>query len=81
LALTIDEVAQLSDHNPDKFRINPAAMPAEQQAVVAGNPAALTVYGGTPSMGDPTLRTRLCRIARADAGPGPGLLSRTPAAK
>jgi pimeloyl-ACP methyl ester carboxylesterase len=62
-ALTMDQVAQLSYHDPDKFRIDPSAMPPEQQAVMAGNRAALAVYGGTPSMVDPTLRTRLHRIA------------------
>jgi pimeloyl-ACP methyl ester carboxylesterase len=58
-ALTMDQVAEFSYHDPDKFRIDVSKMPPAQQAAMAGNRAALAVYGGTPSMGDPTLRERL----------------------
>jgi pimeloyl-ACP methyl ester carboxylesterase len=57
--LTLDQVAQVSYHDPDKFRIDPSAMSAVQQAAMAGNRATLAVYAGTSSMVDPTLRTRL----------------------
>ena len=47
---------------PDSFRIDPSAMPAEQQAVMAGNRTTLAVYGGA-SMSDPGLAPRLPGIA------------------
>jgi pimeloyl-ACP methyl ester carboxylesterase len=58
-ALTMPEVARLSYHDPDKFGIDPSKMPPAQQAVMAGNRAALALYAGKPSMVDPTLRGRL----------------------
>jgi pimeloyl-ACP methyl ester carboxylesterase len=60
-ALTLDQVAELSYHDPDSFRIDPSAMSAEQQAVMAGNRTTLAVYGGT-SMSDPGLAPRLSGI-------------------
>ena len=57
-SLTMDQVADLSYHKPDAFRINVAALPPAQLAVMAGNRAALAAYAGT-SMADPTLRARL----------------------
>ncbi len=60
-ALTLDQVTKLSSHDPDSFRIDPSAMPAEQQAVMAGNRATLAVYGGA-SMSDPGLAPRLAGI-------------------
>src|SRR5256712_10202850 len=61
-SLTMDQVAELSYHHPDSFRIDVSRMPPAQQAAMAGNRAALAVYGGTPSMVDPALRQRLKRI-------------------
>jgi pimeloyl-ACP methyl ester carboxylesterase len=61
-ALTLDQVAELSYHDPGPFRIDPAAMSAGQRAAMAGNREALAVYGGT-TMTDPGLRARLARIA------------------
>jgi pimeloyl-ACP methyl ester carboxylesterase/mannose-6-phosphate isomerase-like protein (cupin superfamily) len=61
-SLTLDQVAELSYHDPGPFRIDPAAMSAEQQAVMAGNRGALAVYGGT-AMADPGLQTRLGQIS------------------
>src|SRR5207247_6165651 len=58
-SLTMDQVAELSYHHPDPFRIDASKMPPPQQAAMAGNRAALAVYGGTPSMVDPALRQRL----------------------
>lgn len=58
-ALTFPEIAQRSYYEPDKFLIDPSTMTPEQQAVLAGNRAALSVYAGDTSMMDPTLRERL----------------------
>ncbi|TMC73549.1 MAG: alpha/beta hydrolase, partial [Chloroflexi bacterium] len=55
----MDQVAELSYHDPDSFRIDVSKMPPAQQAAMAGNRASLAVYGGTPSMVDPALRQRL----------------------
>ena len=60
--LTLDQVAELSYFNPDKFRINPAALPAERVAAMTANRAALLEYAGT-AMADPGLRDRLKAIA------------------
>ena len=60
-SLTMDQVAQLSYHDPVKFGIDPAALPPAARAVMAGNRAALAVYGGT-SMTDATLAGRLADV-------------------
>jgi pimeloyl-ACP methyl ester carboxylesterase len=57
-SLTMDQVAQLSYFDPDKFRIDPAALPPAAQAAMAGNRATLAVYAGT-TMGDASLAGRL----------------------
>ncbi len=57
-SLTLDQVADFSFHNPDRFRIDPTAMSAAQRSIVAGNRASLATYGGQ-AMGDATLRARL----------------------
>jgi pimeloyl-ACP methyl ester carboxylesterase len=56
--LTMDQVYDLSYADPDAFRMDLAALPAQQQAVMAANRETLRVYGGT-SMADPTLLDRL----------------------
>jgi len=61
-ALTLDEVAELSYFEPDRFRLDPATMPPALLAAMPGNRAALAVYGGT-TMTDPTLADRLGRIS------------------
>ena len=58
--LTLDQVADLSYHNPDAFRIDPSTMSPEQQAGMVGNRAALAVYGG--EMVDPGLAARLSSV-------------------
>jgi pimeloyl-ACP methyl ester carboxylesterase len=58
--LTPDELSRLSYHEPERFRIDPAALPPERRAAMAANRAALAVYGGSGS--DPTLRARLSGI-------------------
>ncbi|HEY0239253.1 MAG TPA: alpha/beta hydrolase [Friedmanniella sp.] len=56
--LTMDEVADLSYFEPDRFRLNLDTLPAAARALISGNRAALAVYGGT-TMTDPTLADRL----------------------
>jgi pimeloyl-ACP methyl ester carboxylesterase len=58
-SLTMDQVADLSYHEPDKFRLDVSALPEAAKAIMAGNRNSLAVYGGEPSMVDPTLRERL----------------------
>jgi pimeloyl-ACP methyl ester carboxylesterase len=62
-ALTLPEIAQRSYYEPDKFLIDPSTMTPQQQAVMAGNRAALSVYAGDTSMMDLTLRERLSVVA------------------
>jgi pimeloyl-ACP methyl ester carboxylesterase len=57
-SLTMDQVFQLSFHNPEPFRIDPATLPPAAQAIAAGNRAAISVYAGA-AMTDPTLAERL----------------------
>jgi pimeloyl-ACP methyl ester carboxylesterase len=61
-SLTLDQVAELSYYRPDAFRIDLEAIPDAQKAVMAGNRAALAVYGGT-AMGDPALLSRLPAVS------------------
>jgi pimeloyl-ACP methyl ester carboxylesterase len=61
--LSFPELAQRSYYQPDKFLIDPSAMPPQQQAVMAGNRAALAAYAGDTSMMDRTLRGRLSAAA------------------
>jgi pimeloyl-ACP methyl ester carboxylesterase len=57
-SLTLDQVFELSFHNPAPFRIDPATLSPTAQAIAAGNRAALAVYAGQ-AMTDPTLGGRL----------------------
>ena len=60
-SLSMDQVVALAFHDPDRFRIDPAALPPAAQTIMAGNRAALTAYCGT-GMTDPTLRDRLSAL-------------------
>ena len=60
-SLNLDQVAELSYHDPDKFRIDPSAMSDQQRAAMAGNRQALAAYSGT-AMSDPTLNVRLGQV-------------------
>jgi pimeloyl-ACP methyl ester carboxylesterase len=60
-ALTMDQVFQLSFHDPAPFRIDPSTLPPAAQAIAAGNRAAIATYAGT-SMSDPTLAQRLTTL-------------------
>jgi pimeloyl-ACP methyl ester carboxylesterase len=61
-SLTMDQVADLSYYNPDAFRIDLDALPVPAKAAMAGNRAALGVYGGS-AMADPGLLGRLPAVA------------------
>jgi pimeloyl-ACP methyl ester carboxylesterase len=61
--LSVPEIQALSFHDPAPFRVDPAAIPDAQKAIMAANGAALAVYAGSPSMADPTLLDRLGGIA------------------
>lgn len=63
-SLTLPEVAARSYYAPERFRVDPAALSPEAQTVMAGNRAALAVYGGRGpgSMTDPTLLGRLAEV-------------------
>jgi len=60
-SLTLDEVTEYSWANPERHRIDLAALTDAQRAIFGGNRAALAVYGG-PTMADPTLAGRLSGI-------------------
>src|SRR5258708_38765341 len=60
-SLAMDEVFDLSFHNPAPFRIDPTTLPEAAQAIAAGNRAALAAYAGT-SMSDPGLTKRLATL-------------------
>ena len=66
-ALTLDQVAELSYHNPEGFRIDPTTMSDAQRAVFAGNRSTLAVYGGE-AMTDASLRGRIAKVAIPDSG-------------
>jgi len=57
-SLSLAEVAQRSYFDPEKFRIDPSKLPPAAQATMAGNRAALAVYGGS-AMADAGLLSRL----------------------
>jgi len=57
-SLTMDQVFELSFHDPEPFRVDPRTLPPAAQAIAAGNRAAISVYAGS-AMTDPTLAGRL----------------------
>lgn len=61
-SLTMDEVLERSFHDPEPFRVDPATLNEAAQAVMAGNRAALAVYGGS-AMSDLSLAPRLQRTS------------------
>ncbi len=60
-AIPLDELSRLSYHDPVRFRIDPSKLPPEAKAAMAGNRAALKLYGG--DKGDASLLGRLSAIA------------------
>ncbi len=61
-SLTFPQIAQLSYHDPERFRIDPEALPPAARAEIAGNRAALAVYAGKPGV-DASLRGRLADVS------------------
>ncbi len=61
-SLTFPQIAQLSYHDPERFRIDPDALPPAARAQIAGNRAALAVYAGEP-MVDAGLGGRLADVS------------------
>ena len=61
-SLTMDQLADLSYHNPAKFRIDVSSFTDAQRQTMVANRATLAVYGGKPSTGDPTLLGRLRNV-------------------
>jgi pimeloyl-ACP methyl ester carboxylesterase len=57
-SLSMEQVFELSFHNPGPFRVDPSSLPPAAQAVMAGNRTALATYAGT-AMSDPSLLQRL----------------------
>lgn len=57
-SLTMDQVADLSYYEPDRYRMDVSALPDSARRLMAGNRAALLAYGGT-TMVDATLLGRL----------------------
>lgn len=60
-SLSLEHMTALTFHDPEKFRIDPAALPPAVRAALPGNRASLGVYAG-PTMSDPTLAARLADI-------------------
>ncbi|UQU61749.1 alpha/beta hydrolase [Couchioplanes caeruleus] len=60
-SLSMDQLADLSYHEPDKFRMDPASLPEAQKALMAGNREAIARYAGR-TMTDPTLAGRLATV-------------------
>src|SRR5579859_2686374 len=61
-SLSMAQVAELSYYRPEAFRIDVDHLPEPAKAAMAGNRAALALYGG-PAMADPGLLDRLPGIA------------------
>ncbi len=61
-SLTFPQIAQLSYHDPERFRIDPDALPPAARAEIAGNRAALAVYAGEPTV-DAGLGGRLADVS------------------
>ncbi|MEU5771438.1 alpha/beta fold hydrolase [Streptomyces asoensis] len=55
-------VAEYAYHDPERFYLDPATLPAERLAAVRANMATLRVFSGGPAMSDPGLRARLADI-------------------
>jgi len=60
-ALSLDELAELSYHEPSRFRIDPANLSDAQKAIMGANRQAIALYAGH-DMTDPTLAERLAAV-------------------
>lgn len=60
-ALSLDELTDLSYHDPSRFRLDPATVSERQKAIMGTNRQAIAVYAGR-TMTDPTLAARLAGV-------------------
>lgn len=85
-ALDARGVAEHSWHDPDRYYLDPAGLPAEELARRQANMATMRILAGDPYMHDPTLLRRLgqiqvpssCSGVRATASSLPPTAPRTP---
>jgi len=61
-SLSLDELTDLSYHDPARFRLDPASFSDAQKAIMFGNRQAIAVYAGR-DMTDPTLAGRLAEVS------------------
>lgn len=61
-ALDPRAAAELSWHDPDRYYVDPAALPADHLAVRQNNMATMRTLAGEPYMHDPKLLRRLGRV-------------------
>jgi pimeloyl-ACP methyl ester carboxylesterase len=61
-ALTLEELTELSYHDPDRFRLDPATLSDRQKALMGANRQAIALYAGQ-TMTDPTLADRLAEVS------------------
>jgi pimeloyl-ACP methyl ester carboxylesterase len=61
-SLSLDELTDLSYHDPSRFRLDPASFSDAQKAIMGANRQAIAVYGGQ-NMTDPTLAGRLAEVS------------------
>ncbi|KUO08981.1 alpha/beta fold hydrolase [Streptomyces sp. DSM 15324] len=61
-ALDARGIAEYAYHDPERFHVDPATLPAERLAAMRANSATLRVYSGGPAMNDPALRPRLAAV-------------------
>jgi pimeloyl-ACP methyl ester carboxylesterase len=61
-ALDARGVAEYSYHDPDRFYVDPATVPAEQAERRAANMATMRIFAGDPYMHDPELLGRLPQV-------------------
>jgi pimeloyl-ACP methyl ester carboxylesterase len=60
--LRIDQLADLSYYEPDRFRIDPTTLPPARREAMAANAAVFAGYAGDPYMHDPALLARLATV-------------------
>jgi pimeloyl-ACP methyl ester carboxylesterase len=60
-SLTLDELTDLSYHDPSRFRLDPASFSDAQKAIMSANRQAIEIYAGH-DMVDPTLAARLADV-------------------
>ncbi|GLZ49672.1 hypothetical protein Acsp06_58570 [Actinomycetospora sp. NBRC 106375] len=61
-AVPLDRLADLSYHDPDRFRVDPALFSEERRAAMADDAAVFATYAGDPYMHDPALLGRLPEV-------------------